>query len=52
MALQPMHNEAIRTEIAERLKTFLDREPAQMSANLDRLLRQYRGWSDQDLYCH
>ena len=37
-----MHNEAIRSEIAERLKTFLDREPPQRSANLDRLLRRLR----------
>ena len=42
MALQPMHNEAIRQEIAERLKTSLAREPLAISSHLDELLGRLR----------
>lgn len=43
MALQPMHNAAIRDEIAERLKTSLARQPLEMSPHLDELLRRFGG---------
>ena len=46
MALEPMHNEAIREEIAERLKTSLAREPLQMSPYLDELLGRFRELDD------
>jgi hypothetical protein len=43
MALEPMHNEAIRDEIAERLKRSLAREPLEMSPYLDELLHRFGG---------
>jgi hypothetical protein len=42
MALQPMHNEAIREEIAERLRTSLARQPLEISPHLDELLGRLR----------
>jgi hypothetical protein len=42
MALEPMHNEAIREEIAERLKTLLDREQPKMSPKFERMLHRFR----------
>jgi hypothetical protein len=37
-----MHNEAIRAEIAERLKTSLARQPLEMSPHLDDMLGRFR----------
>ena len=42
MRLEPQHNDAIRAEIAERLKTSLAPEPPNVSPQLDRLLGRFR----------
>jgi len=41
MALQPMHNEAIREELGERLKVLLAREPPNLSTHLDQLMQRF-----------
>jgi hypothetical protein len=41
MALEPMHNYAIREEIGERLKTLLARERSNLPPSLARLLHRF-----------
>ncbi|HTO65044.1 MAG TPA: hypothetical protein VMM15_27780 [Bradyrhizobium sp.] len=42
MAIEPVHNEVIRDEIARRLTAALAREPLAMSPYLEKLLRRFR----------
>jgi hypothetical protein len=41
MAFEPKHNDAIRDEIGERLKTLLAREPSNLPPHLNQLLRRF-----------